>query len=62
MTTKNWVQVSHMDGVPNAPLKSSTLYKWAHLRRHSEIFRRVGRKLFVDMDKLYELAEAGKLR
>lgn len=59
---KNWVQVSRMNDLPSAPLRASTLYKWAHLKRHSEIFRRVGRKLFVDLDKLYELAEAGKLR
>jgi len=32
---KNWVQVSRMNDLPSAPLKASTLYKWAHLKRHS---------------------------
>ena len=59
---RNWVRVSDLSKTPGSPIKSATGYKWHHVGRFPEIFRRVGGKVFVDMDRLYELAEAGKLR
>lgn len=59
---KNWVQISKLNTTPGSPIRTATAYKWSHVNRFPEIFRRVGGKLFVDMDRLFELAEAGKLR
>jgi len=59
---KNWIHVARLNETPGSPIRTSTAYKWAHIRRFPEIFRRVGGKLFIDMDKLFELAEAGKLQ
>ncbi len=59
---REWVQVSKLDETPGSPIRTSTGYKWHHCKRFPELFRRVGGKLFLDMDKLFEMAEAGKLR
>lgn len=59
---KNWIHVAKLNDTPGSPIRTSTAYKWNHLKRFPVLFRYVGGKLFVDMDKLFELAEAGKLR
>lgn len=59
---RNWIRVSDLNKTPGAPIRSSTGYKWNHIQRFPELFRIVGGKLFIDMDKLYSMAEAGKLR
>lgn len=43
------------------PVKTSTLYGWVHRKRNLQIFRKIGRNLFVDMDELKKLVESGKL-
>jgi hypothetical protein len=44
------VQVSKSDG--KTPFKPSTLYKWHHLKKHPEIFKKFGGVLFVDTEAL----------
>lgn len=59
---RDWVQVSKLDAMQTSPIKTSTAYKWHHIKRFPELFRRVGGKLFLDMEKLYRMADAGKLQ
>jgi hypothetical protein len=62
MTSRNWIHVPQLDKTPGAPIRTSTAYKWHHVKRFPELFKRVGGKLFLDLGLLYEMAEAGKLR
>jgi hypothetical protein len=59
---RNWIHVAKLNETPGSPIRTSTGYKWHHLKRFPQLFRHVGGKLFIDMDKLFEMAEAGKLR
>lgn len=59
---KNWVHVARLDQTPGAPIRTSTAYKWNCIKRFPVLFRHVGGKLFIDLDRLFQLAEAGKLR
>ena len=59
---KNWIQISKIKTLPDCPITASTAYKWIHLKKYQELFRSVGGKKFLDLDRLYEMAEAGKLR
>ncbi len=59
---RNWIRVSKLNETPDSPIRASTAYKWNHIGKFPEIFRRVGGKLFLDLGKLYSMAEAGKLR
>ena len=62
MEKRNWVHVARLNETAQSPIRVSTAYKWHHLKRFPALFRHVGGKLFIDMDKLFEMAEAGKLR
>jgi hypothetical protein len=42
------------------PLKKSTLRKWKHLRKHPELFVTFGSTVFVDLQVLKQLIEAGR--
>jgi hypothetical protein len=42
------------------PLTKSTLYKWKHLGKFPKMFVKLGGALFVDLDKLQEIIEAGR--
>jgi hypothetical protein len=56
------VRISHVQKIPNFPLKRSTLYKWLHLGRHPELFVRLSnRAVFVDLAALERLIEASRL-
>jgi hypothetical protein len=55
---QNLVRVSKAQGLP---FKPQTFYKWWHLKKHPEIFVKIG-GLFVDLDKLEELMEASRGR
>ncbi len=59
---RNWIHVPGLNKTPGSPIRTSTAYKWNHTKRFPSLFRYVGGKLFIDMDALYALAEAGKLR
>ena len=60
---KNLLRLSNVGtpGFPQVPLKRSTLYKWIHVRRHPELFIKVGKAVFVDLDAMDRLVEAGRL-
>jgi hypothetical protein len=58
---KNLVRVSKSreKGLPVAP---ATFYKWHHLKKYPEIFRKIGGFLFVDLVALESAIEKGKPR
>lgn len=41
------------------PIAPATLYKWHHLKRYPEIFRKFGGFLFVDKEALKVAIESG---
>ncbi len=43
------------------PLCKSTLYKWKHLGKFPRLFVKFAGMLFVDLDELGEIMEAGRL-
>ncbi len=53
----NLVRVRRAKGLPFAP---ATFYKWHHTGKYREIFVKVSGALFVDLDKLQEIIEAGR--
>lgn len=55
----NLVRVSKAD---NLPFKKQTFYKWYHLKKHPEIFVKFSGALFVDLDALRKVMEAGRIR
>jgi hypothetical protein len=59
---RGWIHVAKLNRTPGSPIRTSTAYKWHHIRRFPELFKQVGGKLFLDMDLLFKKAEAGKLR
>ena len=58
---RNWKHVAKLNEMEDSPIRTATAYKWNHLKRFPVLFRKVGRKLFIDMEKLYAMAEEGKL-
>lgn len=58
----NLIRISKVDKTPNFPLKGSTLYKWLHLRKHEELFVRLGGAVFVNVDELNALIAKGGSR
>lgn len=59
-----WLSVAKLKkmSVHNCPIAPNTLYQWSAHGRHPEIFRKVGRKLFVNLTVLFQLAEGGDLQ
>ena len=53
------VRLSKADSLP---LCKSTLYKWKHLGKFPQLFVKLGGALFIDLNELEELIEAGRLR
>jgi hypothetical protein len=45
---------------PRLPFENSTFYKWHHIKKHPEIFVKIGWSLFIDLRKLDELIERGR--
>jgi hypothetical protein len=56
----NLVRISRTKDDPQIPLAPSTLYKWMHLGKNSEIFVKLGGALFLDRAKLCELIEKSR--
>jgi len=56
---QKYVRVSKTKVRDDVPMEPSTLYKWHHMKRHPEIFRKVGGFLFVDLKALETLIEQG---
>ncbi len=40
--TANLIRLSKVNKTPNFPLRASTLYKWVHVKKHPELFVRLG--------------------
>ncbi len=59
---RNWIHAARLNDTPGSPIRTSTAYAWHHRKKYPELFHLIGGKLFLDMDKLYAMAEAGKLR
>ena len=57
---KNLIRLSAVDAKNDFPVKSRTLYKWRHLKRYPEIFIKFGGGVFVDLDRLDKVLEAGR--
>jgi hypothetical protein len=55
----NLIRLSKADSLP---LRKSTLYKWKHLRKYPQLFVKLGGALFVDLNVLDEIIEAGRLK
>ena len=62
MTMKNLVRLSKVNDHPNIPLRAATFYKWRTLRKHPELFIVFGGAVFIDMDRLDKVLEAGRDR
>ena len=45
----------------NLPFRASTLYKWNHVKKHPQLFTKIGSALFVDLDELSKLMESGRV-
>jgi hypothetical protein len=42
------------------PFRPSTFYKWIHVKKHPEIFVKIGGACFVDRNRLDELIEKSR--
>jgi hypothetical protein len=60
--TNNLIRISKVNDTPGFPLRASTLYKWLHVRKHLELFVRLGGAVFVNVSKLDELIANGGTR
>jgi hypothetical protein len=56
---ENLVRVSKAN---NLPFKPQTFYKWWHMKKYPEIFVKFSGALFVDLDALKKIMEAGRKR
>jgi hypothetical protein len=54
----NLIRLAKADSLP---LCKSTLYKWKHLGKFPQLFVKLGGALFVDLNVLDEIIEAGRL-
>lgn len=57
----NLLRIADVNVTPGFPLKAATLYKWSHVGKHPEIFVKIGKSLFIDLDVFWQLARDGKL-
>lgn len=57
---ENLVRISRSDKDPRVPVKPSTLYKWKHTNRYPGLFVQLGGAVFIDLDRLGKIAEAGR--
>jgi len=55
---KNWIHVARLNDTPGSPIRTSTAYKWFRLQKYPKVFKKIGGKLFIDLDELYALGEA----
>ena len=54
------IRLSKVNTTPGFPLKASTLYKWKHTRKYSDLFVKLGGAVFVDTRRLEKIIEAGR--
>jgi hypothetical protein len=54
------IRISRIEPDMGVPFAPATLYKWAHLGKHAELFIKIGGALFLDRGKLEELIELSR--
>lgn len=60
---QNLVRVSEIPRLPiKLPYKPQTFYKWWHLKKHPEIFVKLGGGLFLDLNRFEQLIEDCRIR
>jgi hypothetical protein len=57
---KNLVRLSKINEIPNFPIRAATAYKWRCIKKHPELFIEFGGAVFVDLDRLDKILEAGR--
>jgi hypothetical protein len=57
---KNLVRLSKINDLKDFPIRAATAYKWRTLRKHPELFIEFGGSVFVDLDRLDKILEAGR--
>ena len=57
---ENLVRISKSDKDPRVPFRPSTLYKWMHTNKYPGLFVKLSGSVFVDLDRLGKIAEAGR--
>ncbi len=57
-----FVKVSKVNDIQGFPVRAATLYRWIHMGKHPELFRRLGRTVFVKTTALFELIEQGEMK
>ena len=55
----NLLRLSKVNETPGFPLRASTLYKWVHVKKHPELFVRLGGAVYVNLDKLDAVISKG---
>ena len=60
--TNNLLRISKVNDTPGFPLRASTLYKWIHVRKHPELFVKLGGAVFVNLTKLDAFIASGGTR
>jgi hypothetical protein len=55
----NLVRLSKADFLP---IMKSTLYKWKHLGKYPGLFIKLGGAVFIDLDYLEKIIEAGRTK
>jgi hypothetical protein len=58
---KRLVRLSKINATPNFPIRAATAYKWRHVKRFPGLFIKLGGACFIDVDKLNELLERGRV-
>ena len=54
---RRWVRVAD---VKDVPFSKSLIYKWHHKKENMQLFTKVGGCLFIDLNELDALFEAGR--
>lgn len=63
-TNPRWIRLADLprnEELSTILPRKSTFEKWRHLNKHPELFVKVGRTVFLDLGKYFDMAEAGKL-
>ena len=61
-TRANLLRLSKVNETPGFPFRASTLYKWVHLKKHPELFVRLGGAVYVNLDKLDSIIQKGGMK
>lgn len=57
---KHLIRLSKIDKLPDFPIRAATAYKWRTLRKYPELFITFGGAVFIDLDRLDKILEAGR--